>query len=84
MKKKLMILHYHWLTTAKSILVDWAQFFLKMKAKNQSALQEKLEFISTHPMSNDRIKKSSDFELPDDFKEVPIPLDWELVKEYLY
>ncbi|WP_422362368.1 M48 family metallopeptidase [Reichenbachiella sp.] len=60
-----------------------AQFFLKMKAKNQSALQEKLEFISTHPMSNDRIKKSSDFELPDDFEEVPIPLDWELVKKYL-
>lgn len=60
-----------------------AQFFLKMKAKNQSELQEKLEFISTHPMSNERIKKSSDFELPDDFKEVPIPLDWELVKGIL-
>ncbi|WP_420581194.1 M48 family metallopeptidase [Reichenbachiella sp.] len=60
-----------------------AQFFLKMKAKDQSALQEKLEFISTHPMSNDRIKKSSDYKLPDDFEEMPIPLDWEEVKSYL-
>ncbi|SMD38671.1 Peptidase family M48 [Reichenbachiella faecimaris] len=60
-----------------------AQFFLKMKAKDQSALQEKLAFISTHPMSNDRIKKSSDFAISDDFEEVSIPLDWEVVKEYL-
>ncbi|MEP2024602.1 MAG: M48 family metallopeptidase [Reichenbachiella sp.] len=60
-----------------------AQFFIKMKSKNQSIIQEKLEFISTHPMSNDRIKKSSDFELSDDFEEVPIPLDWEVVKGYL-
>lgn len=60
-----------------------AQFFLKMKAKDQSVLQEELEFISTHPMSNDRIKKSSDYKLPDDFKEIAIPLDWEIVKSYL-
>ncbi len=60
-----------------------AQFFLKMKAKDQLGIEEKLQFISTHPMGNDRIKKSSDFELPDDFEELPILLDWEVVKGYL-
>lgn len=60
-----------------------AQFFLKMKGKDQSRLEEKLAFISTHPMSSDRIKKSSDFVLPDDFEEVPISLNWEVVKGYL-
>lgn len=60
-----------------------AQFFLKMKAKDQSGLQEKLKFLSTHPLGNDRIKKSSDFLLPDDFNEKPIPLDWKIVKAYL-
>lgn len=60
-----------------------AQFFIKMKSKDQSVLQDKLSFVSTHPMSSDRIKKSSDFVLPDDFEEIPIPLDWEVVKSYL-
>lgn len=60
-----------------------AQFFLKMKTKDQSLIQEKLAFISTHPMSTDRIKKSSDFELPDDFEEVPITLNWDVVKSYI-
>lgn len=60
-----------------------AQFFLKIKAKDRSLIQEKLEFISTHPMSNERIKKSSDFQLSDDFEEIAIPLDWEKVKSYL-
>lgn len=60
-----------------------AQFFLKLKAENKSSLQDELNFISTHPMSNDRIKKSSDFELSDDFKELSIPLNWETVKSYL-
>lgn len=60
-----------------------AQFFLKMRAKDKLGLEEKLQFISTHPLGNDRIKKSSDYSLPDDFKEIPISLDWEIVKGYL-
>ncbi|MEO9966490.1 MAG: M48 family metallopeptidase [Reichenbachiella sp.] len=60
-----------------------AQFFLKLKIKGESDIMDKINFISTHPLGNDRIKKSSDFELPDDFVEKPISLDWDIVKSYL-
>lgn len=61
-----------------------AQFFLRLKAKNQSGIEDKLSFISTHPLSSDRIKKSSDFVLSDDFEEVSYDLDWEFVKRQLH
>lgn len=60
-----------------------AQFFLRLKIENENSISDKLNFISTHPMNNDRIKKSSDFELPDDFEELSIPLDWDKVKSFL-
>ncbi|MGL1889734.1 MAG: M48 family metallopeptidase [Reichenbachiella sp.] len=58
------------------------QFFIKMKAENKSFLND-LEFIRTHPMDNDRIQKSAEVELPIDFEEKPIELDWNLVKEMI-
>jgi len=59
------------------------QFFLKLKAEDKGNFYSDLEFIRTHPMDNDRIKKSADFKLSDDFAEVPIMVDWQAIKELI-
>lgn len=58
------------------------QFFIKLKGEENNLL-DKLEFIRTHPLDSDRIKASSDFEIPDDFEETPIELEWGVVKEMI-
>ena len=55
------------------------QFFLKLKGENRSFLND-VEFIRTHPMDNDRIKKSSDYRLPEGFEEIPFGIDWNQVQ----
>jgi len=56
------------------------QFFIKIKGDDDFFLNE-IEFIRTHPMDNDRIKKAADFLLPTDFEEVPIEIDWLEIQE---
>lgn len=56
------------------------QFFLRLKAEEKSVL-DGIEFLRTHPLDNDRIKKSSDFQIPEDFQEDPIKLDWINIKK---
>lgn len=56
------------------------QFFIKIKGDEDFFLND-IEFIRTHPMDNDRIKKSADFPLPKNFEEVPIEIDWDEIQE---
>jgi len=58
------------------------QFFLKLKGEGSSFLDD-IEFIRTHPLDNNRIKKSAEFELPPDFNEDPFDIDWEEVQEMI-
>ena len=59
-----------------------AQFFLKV-SKKQGEITENLEIIMTHPHSNSRIKAASDYELDDDFEEIPFDIDWDKLKRQL-
>jgi len=58
------------------------QFFIKIKA-NESGILDELEFIRTHPIDKDRIKKSADFKLEENFKELEFNIDWVKIKESL-
>jgi len=58
------------------------QFFLKLKGEETSFLND-IEFIRTHPMDNERIKKSAEHKLPEGFVEEPIDVDWQEVQEML-
>ncbi len=58
------------------------QFFLKMKQHDHDIIPD-IEIIQTHPMNNDRIKKSAEKELPEDFKEESLNIDWSLVQNYI-
>jgi predicted Zn-dependent protease len=58
------------------------QFFLKLKGKESNFLDD-LEFLRTHPLDNDRIKKSAEFEIPKGFIETPINVNWKEFQEIL-
>jgi len=58
------------------------QFFLRLKSDNSDIL-DGLEFLRTHPMDNDRIKRSAEHQLPKGFTEKPIDIDWVEVQELL-
>lgn len=56
-------------------------FFRRMKDEYGS--MDQFELLMTHPASNSRIKKSFEYELPEDFENIPFQLDWEKVKNQL-
>ncbi|RJE74695.1 M48 family metallopeptidase [Reichenbachiella sp. MSK19-1] len=58
------------------------QFFIRLKGKNSTALDD-LEFIRTHPLDSDRIQKSSDYKTPNSFEEKPLNIDWDQVQQML-
>ena len=57
-----------------------ASFFLKI-SREKGSIDEKLEFLMTHPHNNSRIKASLEYKIPDDFEEKSIGIEWEKVKE---
>lgn len=56
-----------------------ASFFRRLNRKYGS-LDEELEIFLTHPAKNSRIKSAMEYELPEDFEEIPYDLDWDAVK----
>ena len=56
------------------------QFFIRSLEKSQ-AWQHDLEFLLTHPHSKSRIESVLEFEIPEDFEEIPFDLNWEGVQE---
>lgn len=58
------------------------QFFIRMKGKTPSILDD-FNFLSTHPLDSDRIKKSSDYQIPEDFEEKPLNIDWKKFQEMI-
>ncbi len=59
-----------------------ASFFRRL-SKEYGDIHESLEFLSTHPNNNSRIKNALQYKLPEDFEEKKLPVDWERVKASL-
>lgn len=59
------------------------QFFIRMKGKKESIFDD-VSFLSTHPLSSDRIKKASDFKLDSSFEEKPFLIDWIQFQETIH
>jgi predicted Zn-dependent protease len=61
-----------------------AVFFRKLRDKYGSSNYESLEFLSSHPNTNKRIKKSLAYKTSDAFKSMEFStIDWELLKDSL-
>lgn len=61
-----------------------AVFFRKLRDKYGSSNFESLEFLSSHPNTNKRIKKSLGYKTGDDFESKEFEeIDWAQVKEAL-
>ena len=61
-----------------------AMIFRKIRDKYASSTIETLEFLSSHPNTNKRIKKSLDYKTAQDFQSNPFTaIDWTIVKSIL-
>ena len=59
-----------------------AAIFTKIRDKYASSTFESLEFLSTHPNTNKRIKKSLNYKTATDFSSKPFDdINWQLVRE---
>ncbi|MBD80864.1 MAG: hypothetical protein CL840_18250 [Crocinitomicaceae bacterium] len=59
-----------------------ATFFRRLN-KKYGTFDDKMEIFLSHPAKNSRIKKSLQYELPEDFQTIEFDLDWDRVKESL-
>lgn len=59
-----------------------AHFFRKLN-KEQLGFDERLEFLSTHPHNNARIKSATTYDRGETFEERPFELDWTAVQARL-
>jgi predicted Zn-dependent protease len=59
-----------------------SSFFEKLK-KNSHQLVDNFDLLSTHPKINSRIKKSKKHQVSSSFEEIPIPLNWNRLKNSL-
>lgn len=57
-----------------------ASFFMRLK-KEKGSFDERLEFFMTHPHDSKRITASLEYKLPDDFKEHPLQIDMEEIRQ---
>ena len=55
----------------------FAGFMLRLKRKKDSAIDEHLQIISSHPDENSRIEAASQYQLPNDFEEITFDLNWQ-------
>jgi beta-barrel assembly-enhancing protease len=60
-----------------------ATFFKKMKKINDFGYEKQLEFFSTHPETDKRIRKSMRYKTKDNFQHVPFNINWSEIKEVL-
>jgi len=60
-----------------------ATFFRKMKKNNDFGYEKQLEFISTHPDTDKRIRKSLRYKTKENFTHHPFEIDWSEIKEVL-
>ncbi len=56
------------------------QFFIRSLDKTNS-FQEQLEFLLSHPHSKNRIESVLEFDMPEEFQEIPFDLNWEVVQD---
>jgi predicted Zn-dependent protease len=61
-----------------------AQFFLKLQREDIGNFTESLEVFMTHPDMKERIEQTSTYEIPEDFVEESININWETVLKELY
>lgn len=54
-----------------------ATFFRKLEEESDNELMKHFEIISTHPNFSSRIREALSYEPADDFKALPMDLDWE-------
>jgi len=60
-----------------------ASVFRKMSKLNNNKFEKELEFISSHPETDKRIRKSIRYKTNNDFKSVPFQINWDDVIEKL-
>ena len=60
-----------------------ASIFRKMSKMNQNKYEKELEFISSHPETDKRIRKSIRYKTKENFKSEAFDIDWNVVKENL-